>query len=162
MKPERKRMLFDLTVWIASSLLAVSLLVVDAQAKSRNLAADNPTWRAECGSCHVAYPVALLPAEDWRRLMGSLDRHFGADAAVEAKSAAEIERFLSANAGRGDGAVGQAPPRLTTTRWFQHEHRKVSAAVFASPTVKTAANCAACHPGAAAGDFDEHAVRIPR
>lgn len=162
MNIERKRLVFDLTVWVTSSLLALSLLAVDAGASSRQLGADNATWRAECGGCHVAYPPALLPAAEWRRLMGSLDRHFGADAAVEAKTAAEIEAFLSAHAGRGDGTAAPAPLRITTTRWFQREHGKVPATVFASPAVKTAANCAACHPGARAGDFNEHAVRIPR
>ena len=161
---ERKRLVFDLTVWISSALLALSLLAFDAAAGSRNLRADNAVWRAECGSCHVAYPAALLPAAEWHRLMGSLDRHFGADAAVEAKVAAEIETFLADNAGRGGdgGGAAQATPRITATRWFQHEHGKVPAGVFASAAVKTAANCAACHPGATAGDFNEHAVRIPR
>jgi len=162
MKIERKRLLFDLTVWITSSLLAFSLLAIDAQAKSRNPIADNATWRAECGSCHVAFPPALLPAADWHRLMGSLDRHFGADATVDAKSAAEIGAFLAANAGRGEGRVTEGQPRITTTRWFQHEHGKVPAAVMGSSAVRTAANCAACHPGAATGDFNEHAVRLPR
>ena len=161
MNIDRKRRLFDLVVWITSSLLALSLLAIDAQAGSRNLAADNATWRAECGSCHVAYPPALLPAADWRRLMGSLARHFGADAAIDAKAAAEIEAFLAGNAGRGEGA-SDAAPRITTTRWFRHEHGQLSAAVLGSPKVKTAANCAACHPGAASGNFDEHAVTIPR
>ncbi len=161
---ERKRWIFDLTVWTTSALLALSLLAFDAAASPRNLRADNATWRAECGSCHVAYPPALLLAAEWRRLMGSLDRHFGADAAVETKAAAEIEAFLAANAGRGGdgGGAAQATPRITTTRWFRHEHGKVPAAVFASAAVKAAANCAACHPGAAAGDFNEHAARIPR
>lgn len=161
MKIERKRLLFNRTVWITSSLLAFSLLAIDVEAKSRNVAPDNVTWRAECGSCHVAYPPALLPAADWRQLMGSLDRHFGVDAAVDAKATAEIEAFLAANGRLGDGRVTEAQPRVTTTRWFQHEHGKVSAAVFRSSSVKTAANCGACHPGAATSDFNEHAVRIP-
>jgi hypothetical protein len=94
--------------------------------------------------------------------MGSHDRHFGADASIDAKTAAEIEVFLAASAGRGDARRTEGEPRITTTRWFRHEHGKISAAVFRSASVKTAANCAACHPGAATGDFDEHAVGIPR
>ena len=35
-------------------------------------------------------------------------------------------------------------------------------AVDAHGKSRAAANCAACHPGAAASDFNEHAVRIPR
>ena len=140
----------------------MALLAVDAEAKSWSVAADNATWRAECGSCHVAYPPALLPAAEWRQLMGSLDRHFGADASTTRRVAAEIDAFLAVNAGRGEGRPAAAEPRITTTRWFQRKHHEVSAAVFRTPSVKTAANCAACHPGAATGNFNEHAVRIPR
>jgi diheme cytochrome c len=162
MNIERKRFRFDLTAWITASLLALSLLALGAEAKSQKFAADNATWRAECGTCHVAYPPALLTAPEWRQLMGSLDRHFGADASVDAKAAAEIDRFLAASAGRGEGRDAGAQPRITATRWFRNKHDEVSGAVFRSATVKTAANCAACHPGAATGDFNEHAVRIPR
>jgi hypothetical protein len=162
MKEQRRRLVFDLTVWITGPVLALSLLGVDVQAKSRRFGADNATWRAECGGCHVPYPPGLLPAADWRRLMGSLDRHFGADASVDPKAGAEIGAFLAANAGRGDTRAAEAEPRITTTRWFRHEHGKVSPAVFRSSAVGTTSNCAACHRDAAKGDFDEHAVRIPR
>jgi predicted phage tail protein len=110
----------------------------------------------------VAYPPVLLPASEWRQLMGSLDRHFGVDASIDTNTVTEIDRFLAANAGRGEGRVAEAQPRITTTRWFRHKHDEVSAAIFRSSSIKTAANCAACHPGAAAADFNEHAVRIPR
>lgn len=162
MTNERKRLLFDLTAWITAPLLVFSLLAVEAEAKSRDFTADNAAWRAECGSCHVAYPPALLPVAEWRQLMGSLDRHFGVDASVDTKTVTEIDAFLAASAGRGEGRVAEALPRITTTRWFRHQHDEISAAVFRSSSVKTAANCAACHPGAAAGNFNEHAVRIPR
>jgi len=91
----------------------------------------------------------------------SLARLFGADASVDPTTATEIDRFLAASAGRGEGRAAEAQPRITSTRWFRHRHDEVSAAVFRSPSVKAAANCAACHPGAAA-DFNEHAARIPR
>jgi cytochrome c553 len=162
MKFERKHRSFAAILWIAALLPSASLLAVAAEAKSQSLAADSATWRAECGSCHVAYAPALLPTVEWRQLMRSLDRHFGADASIDAKTAVEIDRFLAANARRGEGRAAEAQPRITTTRWFRHEHDEVSAAVFRSPSVKTPANCAACHPGAAAGNFDEHAVGIPR
>ena len=162
MKAERKRLLFDLGVWITGPALALSLLAADVDARARKFAADNAAWRAECGGCHVAYPPALLSAAEWRRLMGSLDRHFGTDATVDRKTAAEIDAFLAANAGRGESRPAEGEPRITTTRWFRHEHAKISANVLRSARVKTAANCAACHPGTAAGDFDEHAVGIPR
>ncbi len=162
MNTERKPLLFDPAAWITVPLLTLSLLAVNVEARARKITADNAIWRAECGGCHVAYPPALLPAAEWRQLMASLDRHFGTDASVDANAATEIDRFLAASAGRGEGRVTEGQPRITTTRWFRHKHDEVSLAVFRSTSVKTAANCAACHPGAAAGDFNEHAVRIPR
>jgi Dihaem cytochrome c len=162
MNSERKRLTCDLTACVTVPLLALSLLAVEVEAKSRRFTDDKLTWHAECGSCHVAYPPALLPAAEWRQLMGSLDRHFGVDASVDTSTTTEIGRFLAGSAGRGEGRAAEAEPRITTTGWFRHKHDEVSAAIFRSPSVKTAANCAACHPGATAGDFNEHAVRIPR
>jgi hypothetical protein len=38
----------------------------------------------------------------------------------------------------------------------------MSAAVWQRKAIGSAANCAACHPGAAQGRFSEHDVRIPK
>jgi hypothetical protein len=128
--------------------------------------ADNPTWKAECGSCHIAYPPQLLPPNSWRALMSGLDKHFGTDASLDPQSAATISTFLDRNAGRkraGKYASSAEPVlRISETRWFVHEHDDVPAAVWRSPKVKSPANCAACHAGADQGDFDEHHIRIPR
>ena len=162
MKKVRTRLPSGVGKWTAIPILVLALAAADAEAKSRQFAADNAAWRAECGSCHVAYPPALLPAAEWRQLMALLDRHFGVDASVETAVAAEIGSFLTLNAGRGEGRAAGAEPRITTTRWFRRKHDELAPAVFRSSGVKTAANCAACHPGAGSGNFDEHAVRIPR
>jgi hypothetical protein len=162
MNTEQRPLVVSLVAWIAMPLLGLALPAPDAGAKSRRNAADNATWRAECGSCHVPFPPALLPAAEWSTLMSGLERHFGTDASLDAKAAAEIRAFLAANAGRGEARAALAEPRITTSRRFRREHGEIAAATFGSPAVKTAANCAACHPGATNGNFDEHAVRIPR
>jgi len=122
-----------------------------------------PAVAQECGSCHVAYPAWLLPAASWQALMGNLPHHFGSDASLDASTSAQIGSWLTANAGNGKHAR-ETPPehRITRSAWFQREHREVAAAAWARPSVKNAANCGACHAGAAQGDFDEHAVHIPR
>lgn len=153
--------LVDVLVWAASLLFAYGLLIGEAMADSERFDASNPKWAAECGSCHIAYPPQLLPAASWRKIMAGLDRHFGSDASLDAASTAEIRAFLERNAGRGKRGRG-APPRITETRWFLHEHDEVQAAVWKDPRVGRAANCGACHAGAARGDFGEDAVRIPR
>jgi len=153
--------MFDVIVWAVSLLFAFGLLVGEAMAESRGISASNATWKAECGSCHIAYPPNLLPASSWRQIMAGLPKHFGADASLDAASAAEIGAFLERNAGSGRRG-GEAALRISETRWFLRKHDEVSAAAWKNPRVKTAANCTACHSGAERGDFDEHAVRIPR
>lgn len=118
-----------------------------------------PAYQAECGACHVAYPPRLLPADAWQRLMNDLPHHFGTDASLDLPTRNAVSAWLAANAGRG-----AAPPqdRITLGAWFQREHREVSSATWKRPAVGGAANCSACHTGAAQGDFDEDNVRIPR
>jgi hypothetical protein len=130
-------------------------------------------WQQECASCHIAYSPALLPRASWRRLMGSLDRHFGENASLDPATQADILRFLETNAAdSGTSRMGSkvmqgmgakdAPLRLTETRWFVHKHDEVSSATWSRKSVGSAANCAACHQQAEKGVFDEHDIRIPK
>ena len=121
----------------------------------------NPAYKAECGSCHVAYPPQLLPRASWQALMARLDRHFGSDASLDAKASGEISRYLDAHAGRRD-APAAAEPRITETRWFAKEHDEVPAALWKSAAVKGPANCAACHTRAEDGDYAERSLRLPK
>ena len=124
-----------------------------------SLAAADPAYAKECGACHLAYPPSMLPAASWRAMLAGLDRHFGQNAELDAPLRARLEGWLVQEAGPGDGA---APQRITGLAWFRREHREVGAAVVARPAVRSLANCAACHQGAARWDFDEDRVRIPR
>jgi hypothetical protein len=108
----------------------------------------NPAYKAECASCHVAYPPGLLPASSWKQLMTRLDKHFGSDASLEPKLQDEIGRYLAANAGRRAAPPGPEP-RITQTRWFQKEHRKEI------PAGKNPADCASCHKGADNGIYED-------
>jgi mono/diheme cytochrome c family protein len=120
-------------------------------------------YRQECGSCHTAYAPGLLPPDSWRQLMGGLASHFGTDASLDAATTKTIAAWL-AEAGRPARGAEAPPPdnRITRSAWFVRKHREVSAATWRLPAVKSASNCSACHAGAEQGDFDEHAVRIPR
>jgi len=145
--------------------MAMALLLwPTAWADAERFTATNPTWKTECGSCHVPYPPALLPAASWRAIMTDLNRHFGADASLEPQSAAEITTFLVQHAGRDRGsAPGQPILRITETAWFKHEHEeKLPATIWRHPAVKSPANCSACHTKAADGDYSEATLRVPR
>ncbi len=148
---------------IAIALVTLFKIPTTACAGEPRNPAGNDTWQAECASCHIAYPPQLLPAASWQRLMAGLEKHFGADASVEAVAAAEIGRFLEANAARGKRArQGAGELRITRTAWFSREHDEVPARTWSSPEVRSASNCTACHSLAERGDFSERNVRIPR
>lgn len=133
----------------------------------------NPAWRAECGSCHIPYPPALLPERSWRTLMGGLDRHFGENAALDEAARRQITEFLVANAAdrvdarrarKAAAAIAPAatPLRISETPWFERKHDELRADVWARKEVGSRANCAACHRGAENGRFDEDEVAVPR
>ena len=129
----------------------------------RAMPADVPdAYLQECASCHVAYAPGALPAASWRRIMSGLDSHFGTDAALDAATAARIDAWLQRHAGTWK-RVSEEPPqdRITRSRWFERKHRKVDTAVWRHDSVKSAANCGACHAGADRGRFDEDDLRFP-
>lgn len=126
-----------------------------------------PAYRQECSACHIAYPPSLLPAASWQRLMANLPRHFGTDASLDdVATARQIDAWLQAHAadsGRSRQAVAPPPEdRITRSPWFVREHREVAPAAWTRASIKSPANCAACHTRAEQGDFDERHIRIPR
>lgn len=160
----------------ARALRALALVVAAGAAglaladddENKRLNINHPEYRSECGSCHIAFPPALLGAESWRAMMAGLDKHFGSDASLDAETSAVITKFLVANAARRDtaGSDGRPQLRISDTPWFRKEHRDghdgITPGIFRSAAVKSAANCAACHRNAAEGDFSERDIRIPK
>lgn len=122
-----------------------------------------PTYQQECSSCHLAYPPSLLPATSWSRIMNNLENHFGTDASLDAATVIEISNWLEVNAG-GHKAAKTEPneDRITQSHWFKKEHDDIEQKVWLRPSIKSAANCAACHTRAEQGDFDDDFVRIPK
>jgi hypothetical protein len=121
-----------------------------------------PAYTQECASCHLAYPPGMLPARSWQRVMSGLDRHYGTDASLDAATLQQLGTWLQAYAGTYK-RVAEEPPqdRITRSAWFERKHRKVEPAVWHLPSVKSAANCAACHSGAEQGRFDDDDLRLP-
>ena len=145
--------------------IAITLLLgaaLPALADRVPLPANAPAaYQAECGSCHMAYQPALLSANDWRRTMAGLKEHFGTDATVDGPAGKEIASFLERNAGNA-GKLGSAgePPRISQTARFVRKHREIPAKYWKDPRIKSAANCEACHRGAAEGNYSEHDILI--
>ena len=122
-----------------------------------------PKYQQECSACHIAYPPDMLPAASWQRVLNNLPQHFGTDASLDAASVKELARWLDANAGKDRHARAEpAEDRITRSAWFIRQHDEIAPSVWQRPAVKSSANCSACHARADQGDFNEHAVRIPR
>lgn len=144
---------------------AIALLASKAVlAGSRpQLPVDTPkAYIEECAACHIAYPPGMLPARSWQRIVDGLDRHFGSDASLDAATQQQLASWLQRHAGTYK-RVREDPPddRITRSAWFERKHRKVDPAVWSHASVKSPANCGACHVGAERGVFDDDELRFP-
>lgn len=156
-KPRRARAvvislaaLFSATAWADSSMPFVT---------------PPPLYKQECAACHVAYPAGLLPAASWKRVMGSLNKHYGTDASLDDASLKSISGWLASNAGTYKRASEEPPQdRITKSAWFLRKHREgeVPADVWKRASVGSPANCVACHANAAQGSFNERDIKIPK
>ena len=111
---------------------------------------ENTLYESECGGCHFAYQPGLLPSQDWERIMSTVDEHYGDDASLDERQAADIRRYLLDNAAdraelsrarafsAGSAAVTELP-RITQTRYFRREHAEIPQAVSATawPVTRT-------------------------
>lgn len=144
-------------------LVAVWLASTSALADSYKGPTPPAVYTQECGSCHLAFPPNLLPKASWQRVMSGLDKHYGSDASLDAVTQKQIDTWLQTYGGQGKRAREEPPQdRITRSAWFERKHREVSAATFKRASIKSPANCTACHRDAAQGDFDEDRVRIPK
>jgi len=114
----------------------------------------------------MAYAPQMLPTRSWQAIMGNLGDHFGENASLPAADGATILAYLVAHAGDAPSTANgrrfmrgipadATPLRLTDTRFWKRGHGEIAAASFATPNVKSKANCVACHSGAAAGQYGE-------
>jgi hypothetical protein len=110
----------------------------------------------------MAYPPGLLSEKSWQNVMGNLSKHFGTDASIDQKDQLEITNWLKRNAATRQKYSELAPEnRITKTSWFIRKHDEIRADVWKRPSIKSPANCAACHTNAAEGIFSEKNISIP-
>ena len=119
----------------------------------------------ECGSCHMAFQPAFLPARAWSRMMDELGKHFGEDASLPADKAQAIRAYMTSNAGdvvtKGRARkymqwvdAGATPQRITDNPDFLRKHRFADK-VWKDPKVVSKSNCPACHRGADQGWYED-------
>ena len=160
--PMRAIMMLAITL-IPLGALAADKYGGENRGKPLQPAQLNAKWQQECASCHIAYAPGLLPAESWRKMMSGLDKHFGADASVTPQEAKEITAFLVDNASNRWSAK-TAPLRITESAWFKtkHDSKEIPPETWKRASVKSPANCQACHADAAKADFSENRIKIPK
>ncbi len=147
--------------WMA--LLGLAMAGPALADHGRSMPAQVPkAYVQECAACHIAYPPGLLPSRSWRNIMNGLDKHYGVDASLDAATVKQLNAWLQANAGTSKRmAEAPAQDRITRSAWFLRKHDDIAPAVWKLPSVKSAANCAACHSRADQGDFDEDRLKHP-
>ena len=159
----QKHHLFDAVVWTASLMFLVLFGVHEAHAGENRYNLGPVVYRDECGSCHVAYPAALLQPAQWNVILGRLETHFGVNASLDATATRQITAYLGAAAKPAVATNATPPelPRISTQPWFLKEHRELSGGTRAGKA-KPMSDCAACHTHAAQGDFSESSLRSLR
>lgn len=137
-----------------------------------NLKKD-PLYIKECGSCHMAYQPEFLPRRSWKKMMETLNEHFGTDATLEPQDKKAIYAYLMGNAAdtkrigkhftelAGSIGRGDTPLRISNTPYFIEEHREIPTKLIEQKDVKSIANCNACHQNAEQGDYRKRNVIIP-
>lgn len=144
-------------------LFVAAILLSPVFAAKMPMPSDMPkSYDAECASCHMAYPPGLLSETSWQNVMGSLSKHFGTDASIDPKDQLEITKWLKKNAASKQKYSELAPDnRITKTSWFIRKHDEIKPDVWKRSSIKSPANCGACHINAAEGIFSEKNVSIP-
>lgn len=133
----------------------------------------NPQYAAECGECHMVYSPELLPARSWRKLMSSLEDHFGDNAELPAETRDALTEYLVAHSAEQSNShrsqkmlrslsASDTPLRITETPYMRRKHDEVpDRFIAANDKVRSLSNCTACHTRAESGSFAEREIDIP-
>ena len=135
--------------------------------------AVNDVWQTECGECHLAFHPTLLPARSWILMMQGQSDHFGEELGYDAETVDEMLTFMVENAAESgltepahkinqSVPATESPLRITETRYWKHKHEEIDDKYWKSKTVKTKANCIACHLDAKTGWFEDSNMRLPK
>ncbi len=133
---------------------------------------DNALWREECGSCHLAFHPSLLPSRSWQLMIKQQSAHFNEDLYLEPEVQQEILQFLVQNSAENELtepaykinrsiAKSDTLLRISKTPYWIKKHKDIEKHNWQVESVRTEANCAACHLDADAGTFEDAAMRLP-
>jgi cytochrome b len=160
-------------LWIISPLAAILFLPSSLETKQPVKLSIPQIYLKECGSCHMAFPPNLLPAESWKNMMSSLNDHFGDDASINDTAKKEIEVFLvtyAAETSHEEASIkllrsikNENPPaRITEIPYWKEKHKPINLEIYQRSSIKSRINCVACHKLAEYGSFEDNDIRIPK
>jgi hypothetical protein len=138
------------------------------------LAATDPVYVKECGTCHFPYSPGILPARSWERHIERLGKHFGENIQLAPTTRDVIRKYLVENAAdvspyEGSKAFmervepAQTPYRFNDVLLYRTMHRIVREVIETKPKVKVRnlTNCNGCHQRAEEGSFGLPELFIP-
>jgi len=160
-------------LWVLSPLGAILYLPNSLETKHPVKLSIPPIYTKECGSCHMAFPPNSLPAESWKKMMTSLNDHFGDDASINDVAMKEIEAFLvryAAETSHEEASlkflrsinIENPPARITDIPYWKEKHKPINQEIYKRNSVKSRINCVACHKLAEYGSFEDNDIRIPK
>jgi hypothetical protein len=126
---------------------------------------DSPVYEKECGSCHFPYQPGWLPERSWRRLLSSLNSHFGDNAELSPANRDAVTTYLVSRSAdkahnlRSRELMAALPPSetpisVTKVLYVGGIHGGFLDPNFkGKPQTKTLAQCPLCHQKAARGWF---------
>jgi cytochrome b len=169
------------TFFLLGCIVGVILLVANQQTNQISLKKQSPIkiskaeklWKDECGSCHQTYHPSLLPVRSWKKVMKQLDSHFGDDASLEEKDTQIITSFLikhSAEFSTMEAAykINRSIPKnvtpiaITTTAYWVKKHDEIERETYKRSSIKSKANCLACHSDAISGEYEDDLISTPK
>ncbi|MBN2895107.1 MAG: cytochrome b/b6 domain-containing protein [Campylobacterales bacterium] len=132
-------------------------------------------YATDCGTCHKPYPAYLFPQKSWERLMNDLHEHFNeriTEQNISIPARASIQQYLfehSAEHSTREAAVKMlasigdaAPISSSKVLYWRETHAQIDPSVYKRPSIKSRANCAACHIDFEFGVLDDTKIVIPK
>lgn len=159
MHPRRLSVRLPIAAWV---LLAAAAATGGHATEHLHPPVDDNEYIAHCGLCHPAYAPEWLPEVAWRRILDTLDDHFGEWVELAAGQRRPVERFLGRRAAdRSDSPLSVRirdlrrsglPRRVTGTGFFAAAHRDVPRPAD-SAAGESLARCGACHVDVERGNY---------
>jgi len=144
----------------------------DRQTTSCLTPVSNPTYKDNCGACHFAYQPELLPYVSWKRILETVDDHFGESFDLDTATKNAISSYLEPNASERSKAKvavkimkslrSHVPVRITELPYIKDKHHRISADIYKRDSIGSASNCLACHRRAEEGIYDDDYISIPQ